>query len=86
MCTKYWFYSVKLAQEKSVARQTDHPDMAIAVDWDIKHETKQKLFCLNYMGFFFPVNPIEQFHHNYGSILWMNNSKNPDWLASLEAS
>ena len=26
---------VKLAQEKSVVRRTDHPDMTIAVDWDV---------------------------------------------------
>ena len=28
---------VKLAQEKSVVRWTDHPDMTIAVDWDVKN-------------------------------------------------
>ena len=32
---------VKLVQEKSVVRRTDHPDMTIAVDWDVKHQTKQ---------------------------------------------
>ena len=32
---------VKLAQVKSVVRWTDHPAMTIAVDWDIKHQTKQ---------------------------------------------
>ena len=32
---------VKLAQLKSVVRWTDRPDMAIAVDWDVKHQTKQ---------------------------------------------
>ena len=32
---------VKPAQEKSVMRWTDHPDMTIAVDWDVKHQTKQ---------------------------------------------
>ena len=42
---------VKLAQEKNVVRWTDHPDMTIAVDWDVKHQTKQTnkncimLFC-----------------------------------------
>ena len=48
---------VKLAQGKSVVRGTDHPDMIIAVDWDIKHQTKQTIkqafvsvrFCLSYM-------------------------------------
>ena len=34
---------VRLAQKKSVVRWTDHPDMTIAVDWDIKNQTnKQK--------------------------------------------
>ena len=32
---------VKLAQEKSVVRWTDRPDMTIAVDWDIKHQKTQ---------------------------------------------
>ena len=32
---------VKLGQEKTVVRWTDHPDMLITVDWDIKHQTKQ---------------------------------------------
>ena len=31
---------VNLAQEKSMVRWTDHPDMTIAVDWDIKNQTK----------------------------------------------
>ena len=31
---------VKLAQEKSVVRWTDRPDMTIAVDWDIKQQNK----------------------------------------------
>ena len=29
----------KLAQEKSVVRRTDHPDMSIAVYWDVKRQT-----------------------------------------------
>ena len=33
---------VKLAQVKSVVRWTDHPNMTIAVDWDIKNQTKPK--------------------------------------------
>ena len=33
---------VKLAQEKSVLRWTDRPNMTIAVDWDIKSQTKPK--------------------------------------------
>ena len=35
---------VKLAQEKSMVGSTDSPDMTIAVDWDLKNQTKQKLF------------------------------------------
>ena len=33
---------VKLAQEKSVARWTDCPGMAIAVDWEKSNQTKNK--------------------------------------------
>ena len=32
---------VKLAQEKSVVRRTDCLDMTIAVDWDVKPQSKQ---------------------------------------------
>ena len=32
---------LKLAQEKSVVRSTDRLDMTIAVDLDVKHQTKQ---------------------------------------------
>ena len=32
---------VKLAQEKSEVRRTDRLHMTIAVDWDVKHQTKQ---------------------------------------------
>ena len=32
---------VKLVQEKSVVRWTDQLDMTIAVDWDVKNQTKQ---------------------------------------------
>ena len=35
-------YSVKLAQEKSVVRSTHRPDKTIAVDWDVKYQTKPK--------------------------------------------
>ena len=31
---------VKLAQKISVVRLTDHPDMTIAVDWDVKNQIK----------------------------------------------
>ena len=46
MCTKYIVlvnHLVKLVQEKSVARWTDHHDMIIAVDWDVKNHTKQTI-------------------------------------------
>ena len=33
---------VKFAEEKSVVRRTDCPDMTIAVNWGVKNETKQK--------------------------------------------
>ena len=32
---------VKLVQEKSVVCWTEDPDMTIAVDWEVKHQTKQ---------------------------------------------
>ena len=31
---------VKLAKDKSVDRLTDRPNMIIAFDWDVKHQTK----------------------------------------------
>ena len=31
---------VKLSQETSVVRWTDHPDTTIAGDWDVKHQSK----------------------------------------------
>ena len=37
---------VKLAQEISVFRWTDRPDMTIAVDWDIKNQTKKNTTSL----------------------------------------
>ena len=47
---------VKLVQEKSVVRLTDHPHMAIAVDWDFKHQTKPNIIlCL---VLFNPGRPI----------------------------
>ena len=33
---------VKLAQEKSVVRCTDRPDMTIAVDWDVRNQTNKQ--------------------------------------------
>ena len=41
---------VKLAQEDSVVRWSDHPDMTITVDLDVKHQNKQnKLFTWIYI-------------------------------------
>ena len=34
---------------KSVIRCTDHPNMTIAVDWDVKNQTKQNNRILAYM-------------------------------------
>ena len=36
---------VKLAQEISVVRWTDRPDMTIAANWDFKHQTKSYKIC-----------------------------------------
>ena len=33
---------VKLAHEKSPVRWNDYPNMTIAVNWDVKHQIKQK--------------------------------------------
>ena len=38
---------VKLTQGKSVVRLTDRADMTIAVDWDVKHQTKQTNRCIS---------------------------------------
>ena len=35
------YFLVKLAQEKNVVKGTDHPDMTIAVDRDVKKQTKK---------------------------------------------
>ena len=37
---------IKLAQKKSVVRGTDHPDITIDVDWDVKLQTKKTKFAL----------------------------------------
>ena len=34
-------FLVKLAKDKKVVRRTDRPNMTIAVDWDLKYQTKQ---------------------------------------------
>ena len=31
---------IQIAQEKSVAMYSDRPDMTIAVDWGVKHQTE----------------------------------------------
>ena len=38
ICTEYWYW---LTCPGSVVRLTNHLDMTIAVDWDIKPQTKQ---------------------------------------------
>ena len=40
---------VKLAQEKIVIRYSVRPDMTIAVDWDVKYQTKpnKQISCKN---------------------------------------
>ena len=35
---------VKLARKKSVVRWADRPDMTIAVDWDVKHQTRKTIY------------------------------------------
>ena len=42
MCTKYWLTLSQACPEKSVVGLTNHLDMTIAVDWDVKPQTKQK--------------------------------------------
>ena len=37
---------VKHAEEKSVVRLTERPDMTIAVDWDVKNQTNQSTLIL----------------------------------------
>ena len=53
MCTKYNVLLnplVKLAEENSVLRLTDDLDMTIAVDWDIKPQTKQINYHILFTG------------------------------------
>ena len=54
---------VKLAQEKSVVRSTDSPDMTIAVDWEIKHQTKLKNA---YFKSYLLVSSADYLHKQYG--------------------
>ena len=45
MCTEYWLtalsLSLNLLRKKSVVRLTDHLDMTIAVDRDVKPQTNR---------------------------------------------
>ena len=41
MCRKWLTATLSLLRNKSVVRLTDCLDMAVAVDWDIKPQTKQ---------------------------------------------
>ena len=42
-CAKYWLTAKsKLAHEKSMVWLTDHLNITIAVDWEVKPQTKQK--------------------------------------------
>ena len=43
---------VKLAHEKNAVMWTDRPNMIIAVDWDVKQQTKQKTKWLYKLTFF----------------------------------
>ena len=48
---------VELAQEKSVVRRTDRPNMTIAVDWDVKNQPKQNIHQY--------TSPNENFEYGY---------------------
>ena len=66
MCMKYWLTAwsslPKLAKEKSVVRSTDCLDMTIAVDWDIKHQTKQNYAS---MGVYWRMFDLWDEYQNY---------------------
>ena len=61
---------VKLAQEKSVVRWIDHPNMTIAVDWDIKHQTKTK----TKVGIF-QLTLLETRHQGYKTFPMLNSAE-----------
>ena len=44
MCIKYCLTAQSSLPRKKVVRLTDHPDMIIAVDWDVKNSTNQQFF------------------------------------------
>ena len=54
-------YIVKLAQEKSGVRWSDRPDMTIAVDWDVKNQTKHKTSyaAIKLATIFYPPTKLE---------------------------
>ena len=41
MCTEYWLIAWSKLAEESVGKLSDRPNMTIAVDWDVKSQTKQ---------------------------------------------
>ena len=42
MCMKYWLITCSsLPRKKGVVRWTDHPNMTIVIDWEVKQLTKQ---------------------------------------------
>ena len=53
---------VKHAQDKSVVKWADCPDMTIAVVWDVKHETKLKTYLASFIEFF-PVPHLFMITH-----------------------
>ena len=44
MCTKYWLFVYQACPGKSVFKLTDPHSMTIAVDWDIKPQTKRNSY------------------------------------------
>ena len=45
MFTKYWLFAYQACPGKSVLKLTDRQNMTIAVDWDIKPQTKQNSYA-----------------------------------------
>ena len=44
--TKYWLTALSSLPRKSLVWWADHPDMTIAVDWDVKNQTKKVIPCV----------------------------------------
>ena len=59
---------VKLAQERNVVSWTDHSDMTIAVDWNVKHQTKQTNICQITMHYIFTNRTV--YLDQLASLLW----------------